>query len=480
MNRNERQDAGRAEATRRQCVGSALAAFTIVPRHVLGGQGHRAPSDKLNIAGVGVGAMGGIYIDNCASENIAALADVDHAFAARTFARYPKARIYKDYRVMLEKEKGIDAVAIGTPDHTHAVIAMAAIRLGKHVYCAKPLCRTVHEVREVAKAAREARVATQMSTQSAASEAACATAEMLRSGIIGHVREVHTSSDRPIWPQGVVRPAGEPVPPHLDWDLWLGPAPHRPFSPFYHPFNWRGWYDFGTGALGDMALHSWHVFWDALQLELPARISSSAALATEWSRASEAGGLTRIRARKAKPPETFPHADIVTFEFPARKGLPGLRLFWYDGGLLPPRPEGLDPAVAVPAGYYVGEKGVLIPVRRRQPAPESAQGKAGARTVETTEFIVLANGKPRQFTPPPRTLPRTAGHYQEWIAAAKGGKPANCNFEYARLFAETALLGVVSVRTGKDLSYDARNARFTNDDAANEHLNPPYRAGWML
>jgi len=294
---------------------------------------------------------------------------------------------------------------------------------------------------------------------------------------------VHMSTDRPIWPQGVARPAGEPPPANLDWDLWLGPAPQRPFSPYYHPFNWRGWYDFGTGALGDMALHSWHFFWDALKLTYPARISATVALATEAERSVDPGRGVRLRTKKVRPPETFPHAEIVTFEFPERNGLPPLRLLWYDGGLLPPRPEGLAVNEAAPTNYYVGEKGVLIPVRRRRPAPAQAEGGPGGaapRMVDVTEFLVLANGKPKPFTPPRKTIPRSVGHYQEWIAAAKGGKPAACNFEYGRLFAETALLGVVAVRTGKDLEYDPQNVRFTNDAAANEHLNPPYRAGWSL
>ncbi|MCE5310020.1 MAG: Gfo/Idh/MocA family oxidoreductase [Acidobacteriales bacterium] len=457
-------------STRRQCVTSAVAAFTILPRHVLGGRGQKAPSDKLNIAGVGVGSMGAAYLRGCESENIVALADVDYNFAAKTFARYPNAKTYKDFRVMLEKEKGIDAVTIGTPDHTHAVVAAAAIALGKHVYCAKPLCRTIYEVRTVTKAARDAQVATQMSTQSAASEAACATKEMLSSGIIGNVREVHMSSDRPIWPQGLARPESEPAPPGLDWDLWIGPSPFRPYSPFYHPFNHRGWYDFGTGALGDMALHDWHVFWDALELKYPSRISATVALATEATRVVMPNGVVRMRAKKVKYPESFPHAEVVTFEFPERGGMPPLRLIWYDGGLLPPRPLGLDPAAPAPARYYVGDKGVLIP-----PAPWD-EFPAGA----VPGFTVLVNGKRTEFEPPRKTIPRTIGHYKEWIATAKGGKPANCNFDYACLFAETALLGVIAARTGRDLSYDAENARFTNCPDANEYVNPPYRAGWSL
>jgi hypothetical protein len=281
----------------------------------------------------------------------------------------------------------------------------------------------------------------------------------------------------------MARPAGEPVPANLDWDLWVGPAASRPYSPYYHPFNWRGWYDFGTGALGDMALHAWHFFWKALNLTYPTKISSTVALATEGTRVTGPNGVVRIQTKKVKYPETFPHAEIITFEFPERGGMPPLRLFWYDGGLLPPRPEGLDVSERAPTNYYVGDQGVLIPVRRRQPGtrPQGAQAAVvEAPAGPPANFLVLANGRPKEFTPPPKTVPRTIGHYQEWIAAAKGGKPANCNFDYACLFAETSLLGVIAVRTGKDLLYDAQNTRFTNDADANQYIDPPYRTGWSL
>jgi len=256
-------------------AGAALAAFTILPRHVLGSP-FVPPSDKLNIAGVGVGAMGGGYLQACESENIVALADVDFDFAAKTFSRYPKAKTYRDFRIMLEKQKGIDAIIIGTPDHTHAFVASAAIKLGKHVYCAKPMTRTIHESRFVTKAAREARVATQMSTQSCASDLACSVEELIQSQSIGPVREVHVWSDRPVWPQGLMRPAeSSAVPRGLDWDLWLGPASKRPFNELYHPFNWRGWHEFGTGALGDMALHTFHMVFRALKLTHPTSVSST-------------------------------------------------------------------------------------------------------------------------------------------------------------------------------------------------------------
>jgi hypothetical protein len=267
------QNLSRREFTPR--AAAALTGIMLLPRHVLGGPGHTAPSDKLNLAGVGVGGMGAEYLKNLESENIVALCDLDSDKAAKTFNRYPAAKTYIDFREMLEKEKGIDAVVIGTPDHTHAAVAMAALQLRKHVYCAKPMTRTIHEARAVVKAAREAKVATQMSVQSCASEEACATAEWVRAGAVGEVREVHVWTDRPVWPQGLTRSDdAPPVPPTFAWDLWLGPAPARPYHPVYHPFRWRGWYDFGTGALGDMGCHTFHVIFQALRLEHPTRVQA--------------------------------------------------------------------------------------------------------------------------------------------------------------------------------------------------------------
>jgi predicted dehydrogenase len=444
-------------------AGSALAGFTIVPAHVLAASGRKAPSDKLNIAGVGVGGMGAAYLKGCESENIVALCDVHDSNAAKTFARYPKAKTWRDYRKMLEEDKSIDAVIVGTPDHTHAVVSMAAIQLGKHVYCAKPMTRTIGEARAVAKAAREAKVASQMSVQSCASEGACATAEWVRAGVVGAVREVHVWTDRPIWPQGLQRPTGEfPVPAGLDWDLWLGPAPARPYHPVYHPFRFRGWYDFGTGALGDMACHSFHVVFRALELEHPASVQATRASVMEFVAEGETADARR-RTKKANCPETFPHASIVTWDFPARGSLPSVRLHWYDGGLVPPAPYGLDPARPLRGDglMFVGEKGALL------------SGFSGGPSL-----VVPAQG--RDFTPPAKTLPRSTGHYAEWIAAAKGGPPANCNFDFGSLITEAALLGVIAQRTGRQLTWDAGNMRIPNDAEANGLVNPPYRKGWSL
>jgi hypothetical protein len=454
--------------SRRAFTPAAVAAFSFVPRHVLGGMNQAAPSDKLNIAAVGIGGMGQNYIKGCESENIAALCDVDETFAAPVFARYPHARRYRDYRVMLEKEIGIDAVIVGTPDHTHAVVASAAIKLGKHVYCAKPMARTVYEARQIAKAAREAKVATQMSTQSIASETACLTEELIQSGAIGPVREVHVWTDRPVWPQGMRRPPEKPrVPSHLAWDLWIGPAPMRPYHPLYHPFNFRGWYDFGTGALGDMALHTFHVVFRALKLTYPTRVSSSTTLVCEVAPPGQAD--PGWKTRRVKFPESFPHSEMITWDFPARGGSPPVRLHWYDGGLKPPRPVDMDFGQSLPpeGSYYVGDNGILLIL-----------GTAGGPS--DGGRVLLPAARFRDFTPPPKTIQRTIGHYQEWIAAAKGGPPANCNFDFASLIAETALIGVISARTGKHLAWDAENMRFTNDAQANQLVTPEFRTGWAL
>jgi predicted dehydrogenase len=444
---------------RRELLGAA-AALAILPRRVLGGSGYRAPSDKLNIAGVGIGGMGANYLKGCQSEKIVALADVDSVYAAPMFQKYPAAKVYTDFRVMLEKEKGIDAVIIGTPDHTHALVAMAAIDLGKHVYCAKPLTRTIREARLVAAAAKEHGLATQMSVQSCASDDALSTVEWVQSGVIGAVREVHAWSDRPIWPQAVQRPnKTPPVPKTLAWDLWLGPAPVRPYNPAYHPFCWRGWCDFGCGALGDMACHTLHVIFQALKLGPPASVNATTAVLREL--VIEGEGLTRSRVVNTS--ETFPAASIVTWDFPERDELPPVRLNWYDGGLKPPRPAELEPNQELgPDGLiFVGDKGVIL---------SGFYGKPR----------LLPESRNAEFTPPPQTIPRSIGHYQEWIDAAKGGKPANCEFGFGSLLTETALLGVIAQRTGKYLTWDAANMRIKNDATANELVAGTCRTGWRL
>ncbi len=449
--------------TRRTFIPQAAAAFTVLPRHVLGGRNYTAPSDKLNIGAVGVGGMGKSYVAGCKSENIAAITDVDDALAAPVRALYPSAKSYGDYRVMLEKERGLDAVIIGTPDHSHAVIAMAAIQLGKGVYCAKPMTRTVHEARTVANAARQAKVATQMSVQSCASDEACSTAEWVQAGAVGEVREVHVWTDRPVWPQGLARPKESvAVPGSLDWNLWLGPAPDRPYNPLYHPFNFRGWYDFGSGALGDMGCHTFHVIVRALNLGSPVSVSADCTFQRVFA-PDQKSEPAWTRSVVSRTPETFPDSSIVTWSFGARGVHPPVRMIWYEGGLRPPRPAEMAPEDQLgPDGIlFIGEKGIL------------ASGFTGGPRL-------LSEASRKGFTPPPKTLPRTVAHYVEWIEACKGGKPANCNFDFGSQLTEICQLGVSAQRSGRYLAYDAAAMRFTNDADANQYLTEQYRSGWSL
>jgi predicted dehydrogenase len=423
---------------------TAMAAFTVVPSHVLGRNDNTSPTDKLNIAGIGVGGVGANYIRSISSENIVALCDVDDKYAAEVYKQYPKAIVYRDFRRMLETEKNIDAVVIGTPDHTHAIIANMAIMLGKHVYCAKPLTRTVYEARKLTEAARKAKVCTQMSVQSDTSEDQRLLCETIWTGAIGPVREVHVWSDRPIWPQGIERPKDEPpIPPTLDWDLWLGPAPYRPYHSVYVPFRWRGWWDFGTGALGDMGCHSFTHIFKALKLGYPTSVHASS---------------TRLF------PETAPVASIVHYDFPAREDMPAVHLTWYDGGLKPRRPKELEDShdLASDGLIFVGEKGTIL------------CGFTGG----SLRFI--PETKIEEYKHPPKILPRSIGHYQEWIEACKGGKPAGCNFDFAGPLTEVVLLGNIAIRTGKKLYWDGPNLKITNVPQANDYLHYEYRKGWTL
>ncbi|HPY50918.1 MAG TPA: Gfo/Idh/MocA family oxidoreductase, partial [Sedimentisphaerales bacterium] len=331
---------------------AAVAAFTVVPRHVLGGPRRIAPSEKLNIAGIGVGGRGGDDLQGVESENIVALCDVDWQSAAGAFRRYPNARKYRDFREMLDKEgDGIDAVVVATPDHVHAVASMAAIKKGKHVYCEKPLTRTIHEARALTLAAREAKVATQMGNQGMAFEGNRLIKEWIWDGAIGDVREVHVWSDRPThqgklplwWAQGIERPTDTPaVPDHLDWDLWLGPAPYRPYHPAYVPFRWRGWWDFGSGGLGDMGIHNLAPVFSALKLGAPTSVHASSTAVYE---------------------ETLPLASTVHYEFPARGDMPPVTVHWYDGGLIAARPPELEDGRELPREdglVFVGDRGTML------------------------------------------------------------------------------------------------------------------------
>ena len=452
-----------ASVSRRGFLRGAMAAYAtvmMVPGRVLGLGGEKSPSEKLNLAGVGIGGQGSSDLANLDSENIVALCDVDQQHAAHVFKRYPRAKAYIDYRKMLEERKDIDGVVVATPDHLHAFVSMAAIKLGKHVYCEKPLTHSVWEARQLTLAAREARVATQMGNQGQASEDTRRLCEFIWDGAIGPVREVHVWTDRPsnglfgeFWPQGVERPTDTPrVPDSMNWDLWIGPAPLRPYHSTYAPFRWRGWWDFGTGALGDIGCHALDPVFRALKLGAPISVEASS---------------TRVNL------ETYPLSSMVTYEFPARREMPPVKVVWYDGGLRPPRPPELEPGREFGAGghLFVGDKGKIVTQR--------GEGKRS--------YTLIPESRALAYGEPPQKLPRSIGHYAEWAAACKGGQPGGSNFDWAGPLAEAVLLGNVALRrelreelTTKKLLWDSANLRFTNSETANRFLRREYRAGWSL
>jgi predicted dehydrogenase len=423
-------------------------AFQIVPSRVLGGEGQTPPSEKLNIAGVGVGGMGSGDIASVLNENIVALCDVDQRALDRNAKQFPKAKLHTDFRKMLETQKDIDAVMVATPDHQHAVVSIMAMKLGKHVHCQKPLTHSVREARLMGQVAKEMKVATQMGNQGQAGEAARLIAETIWSGAIGTVREVHAGSNRypPISPRGIRRPTEKPpVPAGLNWDLWLGPAPERPYHPCYHPFSWRGWWDFGTGVLGDIGCHQFSAVFKALKLGHPA-----------WVEASS----SNHQCPEEITNETAPLSSITQWFFPAEAGRAAVTMTWWDGGLKPPRPEEIEPNHSFAEGDWlliVGDKGKMY----------------GHRIIPET--------KAKEVGPPPRVLPRSPGHYVEWVQACKGGPPAGSNFiDHAAHLTEVVMLGNIALRTKVKLLWDGPNLRFTNYEEANQLIHPPYRAGWSL
>ncbi|MEN9635464.1 MAG: Inositol 2-dehydrogenase [Verrucomicrobiota bacterium] len=424
--------------------------------------GAAAPSNQLNLAAIGVGAKGqGVAnLKACAGENIVALCDVDSQYAAPTFARYPAAKTYVDYREMLEKQKDIDAVIIATPDHTHAVITLAALAAGKHVYCQKPLTHTIREARTITEAARRAKVQTQMGNQGHSSESIRLLKEWLAAGVIGDVREVHAWTDRPVggdpWSNFAVQAQSKetpPVPATLDWDLWLGPVAHRPYHPDYHPLKWRAWLDFGTGPLGDMGCHIIDpAFW-ALDLGAPISVEATT---THWE--------------KEVSSQTFPRASIVRYQFPARGARPPVALTWYDGRLQPPIPADLEPGRKLPGSgaLIIGDKGTLL---------HGSHGAGGLRLLPETRM--------KELVRPEKTLPRVTGsHEADWLRACKAGPgaPPPCStFEYGGALTETVLLGVLAMRLpNQRLAWDSAKLQFVNNSAADDLLHTPYRNGWSL
>ncbi len=446
--------------------GSAMSAasFMIVPRNVLGGKGYRAPSDTVNVAAIGAGGMGSSNMSRLTSQNIVALADCDYGSVQKAISRddradlkaaYEKAKWYKDFREMLENQKDIDAVVIATPDHVHAAAATMAMKMGKHVYVQKPLTYTVHEARTLRKTAKETGVVTQMGNQGHSSDDARRINEWVQAGAIGPVREVHVWTNRPIWPQGMDRPEGKAkVPKDLAWDIFLGPAPYVEYSPEYHPFAWRGWTDYGVGALGDMGAHLIdHPYW-ALGLDYPKTVEASS---TPW------GGKDDSKV-------SYPLSTTVHYTFAARGMYPEVHMHWYDGGVMPARPAVLPDEVKLDRGggvIFVGEKGILM------------HETYGANPQMYPQSLM------EEYADTPQTYERIKGgrdaHEMNWIRAILGEEKASSPFEYAAPLTETMLLGVVALHSpGETLRYDGEKMAFTNKPEANKHLSREYRDGWVL
>jgi predicted dehydrogenase len=435
----------------------------------------RSANERLNIACIGVGGKGSSDTQQAGRVgNVVALCDADDNPLNQMAQRFPQAKKYNDFRKMFEEMgKSIDAVTVSTPDHTHAPASMMAMNLGKHVYCQKPLTHTVHEARKMRETAREKKVCTQMGNQGTASNGLRKAVEMLRAGVIGPIKEAHVWTNRPIWPQGTeallrvkgVRaalgkgdnPAGTSVPGNLKWDVWLGPAPFRPYDPIYAPFSWRGWWDFGTGALGDMACHTANMAFMALKLGYPTSVVAD-------------GGEVN--------PETYPMWARITFEFPARGDMPPVKFVWYEGRqngrrgqrVLPPKELYKGQRISDSGSLLVGEKGILY-----SPNDYGEQYK------------LLPEENFKEVKEVPQSLPRNGkgdlGMKEEWVQAIRENKPsvALSNFDYAAMLTETILLGNIAARfQGQQLQWDGPNMKFTNLPEANRYLKTEYREGWTL
>ncbi|HYK91768.1 MAG TPA: Gfo/Idh/MocA family oxidoreductase [Acidobacteriota bacterium] len=465
-----------AGMNRRKFIGTtaaAVAGISLVPRHVLGGRGFVAPSDKVNLAIIGCGGQGRTNVRALAQHadaQIIALADPIEAHDLNAFyykgkaGRLPlKAEIenrysdkipnykvadFEDFRVMLEKEKSIDAVLCATPDHQHAYVCVTAMRQGKHVYCEKPLTHNVWEARLVAKVAKEAGVATQMGNQGHSGEGIRQTCEWIWDGAIGDVREVHAWTGATRWNTkscgGI--PPEEPVPQGVNWDLWLGPREMRPYSSAYSPVSWRDFWDFGTAPIGDFFCHNFDPALWALDLREPTSIE-----------AYGAGGVESYMA---------PVGGLYTYQFGPRGKMPAVKFTWYDGGLMPARPEGLEEKDRLGDGgngiLFIGDKGML-----------TCPGWAGPPRL-------LPGSKDAAYKRPEKTLPRTKGHHREWLDACKGGKPSSAEFQYSAALTEIGLLGLVAMRLRKKMNWDAAGMKATNAPEAEKYLKEGYRKGWEI
>ena len=457
---------GKSKLNRREVLSSAaaMAAFTVVPRHVLGGSGQTAPSEKVNVAIIGTGGQGIVNMKQLFTEpdvHIAALCDVNEEsdysmfYYGGTAGLKPAAALvketygqacptYRDYNEMLDKED-IDAVLVATPDHSHAIACLAAIAKGKHVYCEKPLCRTVYETRVVTEAARKAGVATQLGNFGHSSEDIRLACEWIWDGAIGDVHDVHawTSTGARRWTSLTGRPTETPpVPAGFDWQRWLEPVPERPYHPDYAPVRWRAWWQFGSGTIGDFACHHLDpAFW-ALKLDQ----------ADDFSVEASSCGTTE---------ETCPAASLIYYDFPARAGMGPVRITWYEGGVMPPRPAELE------EGRSLGEHGILFLGTRG-----AILGGGWSRSPR-----IIPEAKMREYQRPPKSLPRCASHHRNWLDACKGKGRPSTHFDYAGPLTEFCLMGNVALRAGRKLQLDWRNMKVTNAPAANEFIQPGYREG---
>jgi predicted dehydrogenase len=482
------------QMSRRSFLVAAGMAPLIVPRHVLGGAGYQAPSDKLRIACVGVGGMGKNYLSGCKDEEIVALCDLDHEFSAPVFKLYPRARLYKDFREMFDKEeKNFDALIVATPDHWHAHLALAALAMNKHLYNAKPITHTIAEARRVKAAVLASKVTTKASIQDSRTSYARATTELLLSGAIGPVYEMH------FWtgtysPSGLARPAEAQTPPAgMNWDQWCGPSPARPYHKTYHYGNWRPWWDFGTGTVGDFGCHTLQMFHDELEMGAPDWVTATACQAFSL-------------AGRVENTECMSIANMVQWHFPARGNHPEAMAFFYDGGLTPPRPVSMPPEVAMPGSgiMFVGEKGVQISAYYggNPWLPFGAQARPGQQVRGLPGGWLLPESRFKDFQQPEPSLPRCEkpDHYTEWVRQCKAGQKSITPVEFACGLTEFALLGTLAQRRydmpeapaagasgrgggrgrreAKVLLWDSKAMRFTNDEAANSLVDTAYRKEW--
>jgi predicted dehydrogenase len=452
-----------AVMTRRQFLrqtGFGIAGVQVLPLFSIHAAESISANEKVNIAGIGIGSRGEADLDEMAGEgiNVVALCDVDDKYAAKTFAKYPKAKRFKDYRIMLDKlGKEIEGVIIGTPDHTHAVIAMAAMGHGKHVYCEKPLAHNIHEVRELMKAAHRHKVVTQLGNQGHSSNAIRQLCEWVWAGAIGQVHTVHAGCDafKEVYCQ--IRNLDKlaqhyEVPQGLDYDLWVGPVPFQPYTPFWVPWNWRGWMPFGTGTIGDWFCHVIDPSFWALDLDAP---SSVMAEVKDYDPVKQ--GLT------------YPPATKITFKFPARKTRAPVTLVWFDGNNAIPRPEGFSKDDKVPGtgAILFGDKGMIV---------HGSHGAGGCYLTPET-LMDQYSGK----NAPPQKIPRVKGHGWDWLNAIRTGGQAGSNFDYGGPLTQAALIGAIAIRfPGQTLEWDTARMRFKNNKDADAYLNPPYRTGWKL